>query len=331
MSVKHILQLASNKMGLNPADSTQRPVLLRFLNEAAYELHMQADMPGSLMEMTFKMNGDMTLSLPWYVGEIRAIRESATFIPWHINRLQPRYYEMNWADFWRNFRLKGKFACMQAVVNQGPVVINVPNLEQPPLTVTISGVTETASHLNEVVTVNALQVQSVNNWLEIKTITKSAVTNYDVTINDIDGHLLTVIPNTEYETWYTIVDISTMPWLSTSQSQQDHWVEVLYKRRLRTLTNDGDEFPANDVDHIVANKMVQIWAQEQGNVQLAEAMDQMNTRSMARKMEEVNRSTQDKVALVINKHDLLMPRIRPHRPYRYGGYGTTTMMGGGAL
>ena len=330
MSVKTILDLASVKMGMNPS-STDRSVLLRFLNEAAYEMHMQADMPGSLMEMTFKMNGDMTLSLPWYVGEIRAIRETATFIPWSINRLQPRYYQSNWPDFWRNFRLKGKYACMQAVINEGPVVINVPQVDSPNLTVTITGSTATASQISEIITVNSTQVQSVNSWTDIRGILKSEVTQYDVTVNDIDGRLLSVIPNTEYETWYTIVDISTMPWLATSQSQLDHWVEVLYKRRLPTLTNDGDEYPANDVDHIVANKMVQLWAQEQGNIQLATALDGMNTRSMARKMEEVNRSTQDKVALVYNKHDTLNSRIRPRRPFRYGGYGTTTTMGAGAL
>jgi len=72
---------------------------------------------------------------------------------------------------------------------------------------------------------------------------------------------------------------------------------------------------------------LQVWAQEQGNAQLALQYDQLTTRSLARKMEETNRATQDKVGFVVNPHDTLNPRIRPRRPGRYGGYGATTRYG----
>lgn len=327
MSVGNILKLAQAKTGLNPEDNNQRNVLLRYLNEAAYEIYMQADLPGSLIEQVFKVNGDQTISLPWTVGELRAVREYTSMIPWSLNQMKPRYFQSNWPDFWRNWRFKNKQPLMASITNESVVTISVPVVETTPLEVTITGSTATASSISETVQVTGLTVQTTNFFTDITTILKSKVTEYDVTILDVDGKTLSVIPNTELSTWYTIVDISTMPWLPTSTSSLDHYVEVLYKRTLQYLSNDGDEFPANNCDHIVANKMIQIWYQESGDAQNALAYDQLTTRSLARKVEEVNRATQDKIGFVVNPHDTLNPRIRPRRPGRYGGYGATTRYG----
>jgi len=328
MAVKHILQLAGNKMGLNPSDSAQRPVLLRFLNEAAFELYIQADLPGSLMEQVFKVNGDQTISLPQYVGEVRAIREMTSMIPWSINQMRPRYNQSNWPDFWRNWRLQGKRPLQSSITNESVMIISVPQVDTPNLTVNITGRTADATSLTETVTMNAKSVQTQNTFMEpITSVTKSAITDYDVTITDVDGNLLTTIPNNDLSAWYQTIDVSTMPWLPTSNTSLDHYLEVLYKKALPYLSNDGDEFPAQGCDHIVANKMIQVWAQEQGNVQLALAYDQLNTRALARKNEEFNRATEDRVGFTINPHDTLNPRIRPRRPGRYGGYGATTRYG----
>ena len=91
MSVQLILSLAGDKMGLNPSLASQRAVLLRFLNEAAEELYDQSDPIGSLAEQVFKVNGDQTISCPWYVGKIRAVREADTHIIWSINKMRPHY------------------------------------------------------------------------------------------------------------------------------------------------------------------------------------------------------------------------------------------------
>jgi len=327
MSVANILRLAQAKTGLNAADAAQRSVLLRFLNEAAYELYMQCDMPGSLMEQVMKVNGDQTIALPHYVGELRAIREYTSMIPWSINQMKPRYFQSNWSDFWRNWRLKNKQPLMTSITNESVLKITIPSVPSSPVTVTITGQTDTATQISETVTLTALENSTINTFIDVISIEKSAVTPWDVTITDIDDKLLTVIPNNELQCWYMIVDVSTMPWLPTSTSSLDHFVEVMFKKALPYLSDDGDEYPANNCDHIIANKMLQIWAQEEGNAELALQYDLLTTRSLARKMEEVNRATQDKIGFVVNPHDTLNPRIRPRRPGRYGGYGATTRYG----
>lgn len=328
MSVANILTMAGNKMGLNPSEANQREVLLRFLNEAANELYMQSDMSGSLMEQVFKVNGDQTIAMPSYVGELRAIREYSSMIPWSINQMRPRYNQSNWPDFWRNWRLKGRMPLMASITNEAQIVVTVPSVELVPVTVTIVGRTETGTQVTEVVTMSALSVSTVKSFMEpVLSVSKSQVTDYDVTLSDVDGKVLTIIPNNELQAWYQIIDISTMPWLTTSQTSLDHNVEVLYKKALPYLSADSDEFPAQSYDYIVVNKLLQLWAQEQGNAEMAIAYDQLTTRSLARKQEEANRATQDKIAFVINPHDTLNPRIRPRRPGRYGGYGGTTRYG----
>lgn len=327
MSVSNILSLTSAKMGLNPSDAGQRAVLLRFLNEAAYELYMQSDMAGSLMEQVFKVNGDQTIALPSYVGELRALREYTSMIPWSINQMRPRYNQSNWSDFWRNWRLKNRSPLMSSITNESVMLVVVPSVEATPITVTITGRTAAANQITETVTVNSTSVATTNVFIDVVAVSKSQITDYDVTITDIDGKTLTVIPNNELQAWYQIVDVSTMPWLPTTTSSLDHYLEVLYKKALPYLSNDGDEFPAPGYDHILSNKMMQIWAQEEGKADLALAYDQLTTRSLARKHEEANRATQDKIAFVVNTHDTLNPRIRPRRPGRYGGYGATTRYG----
>jgi hypothetical protein len=38
----------------------------------------KADLPGSILEQVFKINGDQTITMPWYVGPIRGLREQAS-------------------------------------------------------------------------------------------------------------------------------------------------------------------------------------------------------------------------------------------------------------
>lgn len=318
MSVQYILSQASAKMGLNPSDTSQRSVLLRFLNEAADELYTQADVAGSVMEQMFKVNGDQTIALPAYVGQVRALREFNTMIPWKPQQMRARYNISNWTDYWRTWRLKGKQALESTIDNQSVVAVSCPVIEGVVLTIT--GRTPFASSITETLVLDSIVKSSVNDWIEITALNKNKVNSCDITVTDIDGHPLAVIPNNEKSSTYQIIDVSTCPWLSQSGSKADNYVEVLFKKKLGYLSADGDEFPAQGYDNMIVNKILQLWYEEQGKTELAMAYDSKATRSLARKHEEENRATQDVVALTANAHDSLLPRTRTRRPTRYGGY-----------
>lgn len=319
MAVKYILSQLGKKMGLNPNDSLQRPVLLRFVNEAARELYMQADVAGSLMEMVFKVNGDQTVTLPYYVGFVRAVRELASMQTWHINQMRPRYNQFNWPDVFRNWRLKNRQALQTTVTNQSVGVLTVKAIETPNVIVSLTGSTADSSQITENVVMNATMVNSINNFLDYTSVVKNCVNQYDITLSDVDGKLLTTIPNTEIESQYQVIDVSNCPWLPQNTSSFDNYVEVLYKKTLPYLYNDGDTFPTPNCDDIIVNKCMQLWGEEQNKPDIALAYDTKATRTLARLQEENNRGTEDMVALVANPHDTLSPRIGTgmRRRYRY--------------
>lgn len=320
MALKYILGQLGKKMGLNPNDKSQRPVLLRFVNEAARELYMQADIAGSLMEMVFKVNGDQTVTLPSYVGFVRAVRECNSMIPWHINQMRPRYNQFNWPDLFRNYRLKNRQALQATVTNQSVGIVSVHQIETPNIVVTLTGPTPFATQITESVIMTSKSVNTVNNFLDYNSVVKDRVNNYDVLLSDVDGKLLTTIPNNEIEAQYQIIDVSLCPFLAQNTSPESNYVEILYKRTLPLMFDDGDTFPTPNCDDIIVNKCMQLWGEEQNKPDMAIAYDTKATRTLARLQEENNRGTEDTVSLVRNPHDSLQPRISVNNRRRYNWY-----------
>ena len=108
MSVEYILDRFGKKVGMSPTDASQRSLLLDYLNEAAQELYEQSDMPGSLEEAEFYVQGDKTIAMPADVYAIRGIREKAgNNAMWETEALTARYRENNWETNHNKFRVKG--------------------------------------------------------------------------------------------------------------------------------------------------------------------------------------------------------------------------------
>lgn len=323
MPVKYILSQAGLKIGLSPSktQTTSRSVLLRFLNEAVRELYSEADLPGTLVEQVFKVNGDQTISVPFYVGRIRGVREAASMQAWHLNQMRPRYNQFNWSDMWRNIRLKNKQALQVSVTNESVGVITVEEVENPPIVVTLSGPTPSASLIHENITMDSVSKESVNDFIDYVAVKKDRANNFDVTLSDIDGKMLTTIPNNELEAKYQIFDISSCPWLPQNTSPLDNYVEILYKKTLSYLSADEDEFPAMfDYDDAIVNKMLQLWFEEQGKSELAKEYDAKATRTIARIRKDQEAPTEDVVALVAHPHDTLLKRIGTGIRRRYSLY-----------
>lgn len=316
MALAYVLRQAGAKMGLNPSQPSDREVLLRFANEAAEELYDSFDPPGCMFEEAFKVNGDQTISMPMYVGEVRGVRECASWISWHINQMRPRYNQFNWVDSWRNIRLKNTQALAATVTNTSVGVVTVPEVEDPPIVVTVSGSTETAQNVGEILVMDSVSKQTVNQYTNYNLVSKDRVNLHNVTLSDVDGKLLSIIPNDMLEASFQIYDVSTCPFLNNNVSEQSNYLEILFKRALPWFQNDSDQFPAQKYDNIWVNKIIQLWKEEQGDTEGALAYDAKATRSAARKKENRNESTEEKVAVVANPHDTLLPRIRGGRRSR---------------
>lgn len=323
MSVKYILSQVGSKISLNPNATNQRPTLLRFLNEAARELYSQSDPDGSLQEQAFKVNGDQTISCPSYVGPIRGVREIDSQISWSINKMRPRYNQFNWPDSWRNLRLLNIRALMQTVTNASVGVLTVPGVENPPVVVIVSGPTVNSTIASETITMTQTSMETINSFTDYTSVKKLCVNQYDVTLSDVDGKLLTVIPNNQLSAQYQVLDVSICPWLAVSTNTLEHYVEILYKLAITQLYNDADEFIfGQKYDDVLVNKCLQLYYEEQSKPDLALAFDTKATRTLARLHEDQNRATEDMIAVVAHPHDVLLPRVRAGRKKYYRGYGS---------
>jgi len=317
MGLQYILKQVGFKVGLNPADNDQREVLLRFVNEATKELYHMSDMAGCLEEQYFKVNADQTVSLPEYVGQIRAMREAASHVAIKLSQMRPRYNQFNWPDEWRNWRLKGMQTLQAPLLNQSALTIKVKAVETAPITVDIVGATDGSARSSETIVMDAVSKQTTNAYFDVSTFTKQAYSQYDVTLYDIDDNQISFIPNNCLRAQFQVVDISSSPWTTPNTGSDFGWVEVLYKKALTWFSDDNDEFPVQGYDNIIVNKCLQLYFEENGNAKMAMAYYQKAQQSLAQIHEDTNRGTEDMVSMAGHPHDDMLNRVGFGRDYRY--------------
>lgn len=317
MALQYVLQQLGYKLGLNPADSGQRAVLLRFANSAAKELYQMSDMAGCLEEQYFKVNANQTVSLPEYVGQIRAMREAYSHIAIKLSQMRPRYNEFSWPDEWRDWRLKGMQPLQTTLKNQSQLIVSVKAVESTPVVVNLTGPIEGAASFSETITMDATSKTTSGTYFDVSAFTRNAIGQYDVVLSDIDGNQVSYIPNNKLRALFQIVDISTAPWYPANYNPLLAWVEVLYKKALPWYQNDNDEFPAPGYDDVWVAKCFQLNYEEQKDIQSATAWYQKAQQLLAQIHEDANRGTDDMVALCANPHDRMNHRTGFGRDWRY--------------
>lgn len=243
-----VLERLSTSTGLNPA--RQRITLLNLLNNGAKELHDKLECNKLMWENTFRVPNNKVVSLPNYLGEIRGIRSSISGIQIDLHGMsQPRYTSNTWKYRWKNWRDLGESAVMQLPSSIAPLSITS-TVQNPPLTLIISGQTQNAFRIEEQVILNAPIVLTANMFGPqiYKIACLNDDRNCDITISDSNGLILAVLPNTDRKTRYKMIDVSQFPSLMdvTDSDTGTALIDCLYKVPLRKLTNDSDSFPAGD-------------------------------------------------------------------------------------
>ncbi len=317
MALSYIISQVARKMGQNSNDPSQRAVLLQFINSAAKELYHTSDMAGCLMEQLFKINADQTISLPDYVGTLRAMRMSYTRRPINLSQMRPRYNQDNWSDGYNNWRVKNLQTLQTSLSNQSQVVLTVAAVENPPIIVHIAGPSDNSAMQNETIVMNSTSVTSVNSYNDITLFSKTTSNQYNIILSDIDGNQLSYIANDKLKAQFQVVDISGMPWFPPNLNPLLGWVEVLFKAALPYLSADTDEFPAIGYDDVIVGKTLQLWYEEQGNIQAALAQYQKANQMLAQIHEDANRGTDDVASLCEHGHDQMQHRTGFGRDWRF--------------
>ena len=331
MSVEYILDRFGKKIGMSPSDTSQRALLLDYLNEAAQELYEQSDMPGCLEEAEFYVQGNKTVAMPADVYAIRGIREKAgTNAEWETEALTARYRENSWETNHNKFRVKGysplKISLPTSITEAAnstnklivktfgitttsdnfDVVVKTPYSEAFLVSVTglsavtsaISSATNTLAPAN---TVTVTDIVSFSRTLE-PTATSGLVQLLDYVDNTI---VYAEILSNNMESRYLIIDVSEFPFSSTADQDDSHTLQVLYKKTLPRLQNDTDEFPAIGYDNILVSKCMELFLEEQGKVEEAILHDRKATRSLSRRQADLERSQEQRVVFKRHNHDKL--------------------------
>ena len=331
MSVEYILDRFGKKIGMSPSDTSQRGLLLDYLNEAAQELYEQSDMPGCLEEAEFYVQGNKTVAMPSDVYAIRGIREKAGINnEWETEALTARYRENSWETNHNKFRIKGysplKISLPTSITEAAnstnklivktfgitttsddfEVVVKTPYSEAFLVSVTglsavtsaISSATNTLAPANNVAITDII---SFSRTLE-PTATSGLVQLLDYADNTI---VYAEILSNSMESRYLIIDVSEFPFSSTAGQDDSHTLQVLYKKTLPRLQNDTDEFPAIGYDNILVSKCMELFLEEQGKVEEAILHDRKATRSLSRRQADLERSQEQKVVFKRHNHDKL--------------------------
>lgn len=338
MSVEYILDRFGKKIGMLPSDTSQRALLLDYLNEAAQELYEQSDMPGSLEEAEFYVQGDKTVAMPADVYAVRSIREKAgSNAMWDAEPLTARYRENNWDTNYGKFRVKGysplKVSLPTAITGAAnstnrlivrtygitttdddyEVVIKTPYSEAFLVSVAGPAVASATSSTNVTLAPsNAVVITDIISFA--RTFKPTATVGVVQLIDYVDNSIVYAeIPSNSMESRYLIVDVSEFPFSSSAAEDDSHTLQILYKKALPRLQNDTDEFPAPGYDNILVSKCMELFLEEQGKIEEAILHDKKASRSLARRQADLERGQEQKVVFKRHNHDKLT-WLATHRP-----------------
>lgn len=231
----------------------ERSTILRYINNAAKELYDGHDLPNTLFERDFCV--DMThnhITVPWYARAIRGVRRKDFHQRQQIVDARPRYNKKPWMQPFNQWRLIAETPLEQHITQAGRLVVTLAGPEDVAVNITIVGQTTTSNIHTETLTFAPGELTKTTtkqytqpNPIGIKSILKSAVTVYDVTVTqEADGRQIASIPNVMQRASNCLVSIRDP--MAENLYNASECYEILFKWPYIPLVNDTDEFNGTD-------------------------------------------------------------------------------------
>jgi len=269
MSLAYIIAEVCEKCGQDATDD--RELLLRVINRACKEVYEITDLPDSLREMVVLATENSLISLPYYIGEVRNIRSYFTLERLSFKDMQPKYSFNAWPEIYNTWRVVKKSPLASCIENaSAPIIVSMEEIDVADVVITVVGQTSRANRVAEIVTIPAgeTSAQLNNTFVDIFSITKTAVNNNNITFTGVDAGgnnlILSVIPNDRLKALYTIIDVSQIPIVKDNNTGL-RYVEILYKEPLPTMAEDGDEFICHGFDDAIVSKVCEYFFSEKSD------------------------------------------------------------------
>jgi len=250
MPLKDIIPMVAAHTGLDAVG--QRGYIVALANQGAKDIYEKIDTVFCLREQLFTVDTTIQMfSLPAYVGELRAARIFNVGLSITIHDMAPRYASAGWREQYENrllvWRNKGRSPLNRYGSNSGKLKISLKGVETQVVNVTVVGGNLQSTAISETVTI---PVGAQFGWTQnsftpekILSISKDVITQFDVSITDMDDVELSEIANSELTSFFTQIQISDFP---VNYNNNFQYVECIYKVRFSPMQNDYDCFVGGD-------------------------------------------------------------------------------------
>lgn len=289
MALADIRKYVGQKVGVDITSDTKAIKLVDYtINRAAFEIYKEKDPAGCLLETFVQVMPDSTIALPQFIGPLRGVREhfspssndNLQTFPWQLMLLQPRYINDIWERRWNKFIFRSFSPLQTNVINAGPLTFEIAIPDNS--TVTVTGTTISANNITDTVTMSNTSNTGALSFISITSINRRDTNNCNIVIKDVNGTKLAILYNNYTETKYRLFDVSKFPAIGSNNSGP-RCLEILYKKPLTQMTNDGDVYILPEYDTIIGMKAVQLWVEDRpGQEERALTMDKRITREMNR-------------------------------------------------
>lgn len=268
MTLINLRQRVYREIGLSGTIEKQRQVLDDLINDACYEIYTQTDEPRVLREEAFRIDSTDPLprvTLPGYVGEIRAIRRG--WVPVKLHDMRPKYHTNPWPkDNLYTFRLLGETPLCRSIDNAlGFYMAPVDGPDD--LAVTIVGRTIDAAELHASFDKNGEGTAQGVLWEEVTSVSKNVTTSEDIilTSGTADGDEMARIYNNAFQSLYLELQLNESPFGDACgcgggvPAGQCACIEVLYKPIFRPLLADTAQFQVTGYDNVIVATCVKLY------------------------------------------------------------------------
>lgn len=218
-------------------------ISLARINRAAKEIYINYELLDSQREVTLDRNRDELVALPWFVDKLIAVRPNTNYDKVKFNHRINKYRTGDWSAV-LSIEDAGRSPLHTNIMNAATLVLSIPKPETEEFGVTITGGNNLSSSLSETVVFapGELTKNSVNRYRDVYSIAQTRH-KYNLTVKDIDGVELALIPNHLEEAQYRIIRTRDPAKLYCYYYA---YVDALFKPPFRPFVNDGDQFMCGD-------------------------------------------------------------------------------------
>jgi hypothetical protein len=163
------------------------------------------------MEDTFKpLDNTARISLPHYVGIIRAVKATQGHIRVNINGPRPYYHDETYYQSPYLWRVLGTSPLSQTITNATRLKFSIDEAETEQFIVTVIGTDDRASTSKDVITFAPGEMEkfTTRNFTSCSSIVKDVFTKSDVKIAGMNNEDFGIIPNAAFEARNTIIQIT---------------------------------------------------------------------------------------------------------------------------